>query len=181
MLIDPDAELVARTGRGDRAAAQALMARHLPKMTMLARRMLSDPVEAEDVVQDAFMRLWTHAARWQPGRAKFETWLYRVTLNLCYDRLRRRTTAPIDEALEVPDTAAGPEALHANTVLSASIEAAMAELPERQRAAILLCHYQECGNIEAAEILGISVEALESLLARGRRALRAKLEHLRDQ
>src|SRR5690242_4942142 len=180
MLVDPDAELVARAGRGDRAAAQALMARHLPKMMQLARRMLSDQIEAEDAVQDAFMRLWTHAARWQPGRAKFETWLYRVTLNQCYDRLRRKSTASIDEAMQVVDPAAGPEATHENTVVAASIESALAELPERQRAAIVLCHYQECGNIEAADILGISVEALESLLARGRRALRTKLQHLRE-
>jgi len=84
MMIDPDAELVARVGRGDRAAAAALMARHLPRMLALARRMLSDPAEADDAVQDAFMQLWTHAARWEPGRAKFGTWLYRVTLNKCY-------------------------------------------------------------------------------------------------
>lgn len=180
MLIDPDAELVARTGRGDRDAAQTLMTRHLPKMMMLARRMLNDQTEAEDAVQDAFTRLWTHAARWQPGRAKFETWLYRVTINQCYDRLRRRTGAPLDEAMDVPDPGAGPDAAHENTVLAASIDAALAELPERQRAAILLCHYQECGNIEASEILGISVEALESLLARGRRSLRARLRHLRE-
>lgn len=180
MLIDPDAELVARAGRGDRAAAQALMARHLPKLMSLARRMLGDPAEAEDAVQDTFVRLWTHAARWQPGRAKFESWLYRVTLNQCYDRLRRRPMAPLDEALAVPDPAAGPAADHERTVLAASIEAALAELPDRQRAAIVLCHYQECGNIEAAEILGISVEALESLLARGRRSLRGKLGHLRE-
>jgi RNA polymerase sigma-70 factor (ECF subfamily) len=179
MLIDPDTELVARAGEGDRAAAQMLMARHLPKMTTLARRMLADPVEAEDAVQDAFLRLWTHAARWRPGQAKFETWLYRVTLNQCYDRLRQRTHAPIDEALEVPDAAPNPEARRQSGELAASIEAALAQLPERQRAAILLCHYQECGNIEAADILGVSVEALESLLARGRRALRAKLELLR--
>jgi RNA polymerase sigma-70 factor (ECF subfamily) len=181
MLIDPDAELVARAGRGDRAAAQALMARHLPKMTALARRMLPDAAEAEDAVQDAFMRLWTHAARWEPGRAKFETWLYRVTLNQCYDRLRRRTLAPIDDAMDVPDPAESPENVHESTVLAASIDAALAQLPERQRAAIVLCHYQECGNIEASEILGVSVEALESLLARGRRALRKKLAYLRDE
>src|ERR1700760_1362685 len=156
-MIDPDTDLVQRAGQGDRAAAQALMARHLPKMLTLARRMMGSQAEAEDAVQDAFLRLWTHAARWQPGRAKFETWLYRVTLNQCYDRLRRRTHAPIDEALDVPDTAAGPEAVQQNTELAASIEAALAELPERQRAAIVLCHYQECGNIEAADILGVSV------------------------
>ncbi len=181
MMIDPDAELVARVGRGDRSAAQLLMTRHLPKMLALARRMLSDPVEAEDAVQDAFMRLWTHAARWQPGRAKFETWLYRVTLNKCYDRLRRRPTAVLNEALDVADPAPGPAANLENTAISLQIEAALRALPERQRAAIQLCHYQECGNIEAAEILGISVEALESLLARGRRTLRAGLMHLKDE
>jgi RNA polymerase sigma-70 factor (ECF subfamily) len=180
MIIDPDAELVARVGRGDRAAAQALMSLHLPKMLSLARRMLSDPVEAEDAVQDAFMRLWTHAERWQPGRAKFETWLYRVTLNKCYDRLRRRPGARLEEAAEVADPAPGPEASLHNAALAQQIEAALAALPERQRAAIQLCHYQECGNIEAAEILGISVEALESLLARGRRTLRTRLAHLKE-
>jgi RNA polymerase sigma-70 factor (ECF subfamily) len=181
MMIDPDAELVARVGRGDRAAAAQLMLRHLPKMLALARRMLSDSTEAEDAVQDAFMRLWTHAARWQPGQAKFETWLYRVTLNKCFDRLRRRPTLAIDSAMAVADPAPGPARNLENAALSEEIEAAMAALPERQRAAIQLCHYQECGNIEAAEILGISVEALESLLARGRRALRARLMHLKDE
>ena len=180
MIDDPDAELVVRAGRGDRAAAQELMARHLPKMMTLARRMLSERGEAEDAVQDAFLRLWTHASRWEPGKAKFETWLYRVTLNQCYDRLRRRVPANLDEAVEIPDAAPSPETNLANAVLSAQIERAVAGLPERQRAAIVLCHYQECGNIEAAEILGISVEALESLLARGRRTLRVQLGHLKN-
>jgi RNA polymerase sigma-70 factor (ECF subfamily) len=180
MIEDPDGELVARAGRGDRSAAQALMARHLPRMMTLARRMLASGNEAEDAVQDAFLRVWTHAARWQPGKAKFETWLYRVTLNQCYDRLRRRTTAPLDEAAQVPDAAPSPESALGDAAVAAEIERAIAELPERQRAAIVLCHYQECGNIEAAEILGISVEALESLLARGRRTLRAQLAHLKN-
>lgn len=180
MIVDPDAELVARVGRGDRAAAQTLIARHLPKMLALARRMLSDPVEAEDAVQDAFVRLWTHAARWQPGRAKFETWLYRVTINKCFDRLRRRPGAGLEEAGDVADPAPGPETNLHNAALSARLEDALMALPARQRAAIQLCHYEECGNIEAAEILGISVEALESLLARGRRTLRGRLGHLKD-
>jgi RNA polymerase sigma factor (sigma-70 family) len=177
MIEDPDAELVALAGTGDRTAAQSLMARHLPKMFTLARRMLGDPGEAEDAVQDAFMRLWTHAARWRPGAAKFETWLYRVTLNQCYDRLRKRATARLDEAANVPDPAADPQRALASADLSAAVARAVLDLPERQRAAILLCHYQDCGNIEASEILGVSVEALESLLARGRRQLRQRLQH----
>lgn len=180
-MIDPDADLVARVGRGDRAAATALMARHLPRMLALARRMLTDPVEADDAVQDAFIQLWTHAARWEPGRAKFGTWLYRVTLNKCYDRLRRRPTAPLEAAAHVADPAPAADATLQNTAISAQIEAALAELPERQRAAIQLCHYEGCGNIEAAEIMGVSVEALESLLARGRRTLRGRLSHLKDE
>lgn len=179
-MLDPDADLVARAGRGDRAAAEALMTRHIGRMLALARRMLTDAAEAEDAVQDAFIQLWTHAVRWEPGRAKIGTWLYRVTLNKCYDRLRRRPTARLEEAAEVPDAAPGPDAHLQDAAISAAIEAALAGLPERQRAAIQLCHFQDCGNIEAAEILGVSVEALESLLARGRRTLRSKLEHLRD-
>lgn len=181
MHNDPDADLVARVGRGDRAAVQALMARHLPKMLSLARRMLSDRTEAEDAVQEAFLKLWTHAARWRPGPAKFETWLYRVTLNQCYDRLRRKPVLGLEAAAEIADAAPGPEAALENAALAAEVEAALAELPERQRAAILLCHYQERGNIEAADILGVSVEALESLLARGRRTLRTKLAHLKER
>lgn len=180
MVYDPDTDLVARVGRGDRAAAQALMARHLPAMLALARRMLSGQTEAEDCVQDAFLKVWTHAARWQPGKAKFETWLYRVTLNQCYDRLRKRPTEPIEAAADVPDGSDPPDHGLEVAALESEVSAALAGLPERQRAAVLLCHYQERGNIEAAEILGISVEALESLLARGRRALRVKLSHLRD-
>lgn len=180
MIDDPDAELVARAGGGDRAAAQALMARHLPKMSSLARRMLGDANEAEDAVQDAFMRLWTHAARWQPGQAKFETWLYRVTLNQCYDRLRARKTVDLDAALHVVDPQPSPESRLSDATVAHAIASAVDELPERQRAAIVLCHYQECGNIEAAEILGVSVEALESLLARGRRSLRIRLSHLKE-
>ncbi len=180
-MIDPDTDLVQRAGQGDRAAAQALMARHLPKMLTLARRMMGSQAEAEDAVQDAFLKLWTHAARWQPGKAKFETWLYRVTVNKCYDRLRKRPGSSLDEAAEVADPAPAADTVLENAALAGEIEAALAVLPERQRAAILLCHHQECGNIEAAEILGISVEALESLLARGRRTLRARLGHLREE
>ena len=180
MKFDPDAELVARAGTGDRAAAQALMARHLAKLLTLARRMLGDRSEAEDAVQEVFLRLWTHAARWQPGKAKFETWLYRVTMNQCFDRLRKKPTAELEAAAQIADPGPGPDARLDNAALTLQVDAALAQLPERQRAAILLCHYQECGNIEAAEMLGISVEALESLLARGRRTLRTRLAYLKE-
>ena len=160
-------EDVAGAGRGDRAAAARLVARHSPKLLTVARRMLGAQAEAEDAVQDVFLKLWTHAARWQPGKAKFETWLYRVTLNACYDRLRRRGTEPLEAAAAVPDERPAPDAGLDGRALASAVEAALAVLPERQRAAILLCHFQECGNLEAAEIMGLSVEAVESLLALG--------------
>ena len=178
-MQDPDAEEVAKAGRGDRDAAARLIARHSAKLFGLAQRMLASRAEAEDVVQEVFLRLWIHAGRWRPGGAKFETWLYRVTLNQCYDRLRRRPTQPLDEAIEVADETAQPGAQLDESQLGQEVARALETLPERQRAAILLCHFKECGNIEAAEIMGLSVEALESLLARGRRALRSRLQHLK--
>ncbi len=180
MASDPDGELVARVGAGDRAAARLLVARHLDKLLAISRRMLGDAAEAEDAVQDTFLKLWTHAARWQPGGAKFETWLFRVAINACYDRLRKRGHVSLDEAPESPDPGPGPERALQNVELYRSLQAALDALPPRQRAAILLCHYEGRGNVDAAEILGISVEAMESLLSRGRRTLRASLGHLRE-
>jgi RNA polymerase sigma factor (sigma-70 family) len=179
-MHDPDAEDVAKAGRGDRSAAARLIGRHSPRLLTVARRMLGSPAEAEDAVQDVFLRLWTHAARWQPGKAKFETWLYRVMLNQCYDRLRRRPSMPLEAAAGVADDAPPPGGGLDEDALGREIGRALDALPQRQKAAILLCHFQEQNNIEAAEIMGISVEALESLLARGRRTLRAQLAHVKD-
>src|SRR6201996_1138160 len=109
-MHDLDAQDVAEAGGGDRAAAARLIARHSSRLLTVARRMLGGQAEAEDVVQDVFLKLWTHAARWRPGKAKFETWLYRVTLNACYDRLRRRGGERLEAAMEVADAAPAPEA-----------------------------------------------------------------------
>jgi RNA polymerase sigma factor (sigma-70 family) len=178
-MHDPDAEDVAKAGRGDRDAAARLIARHGAKLLTVAQRMLTNRAEAEDAVQEVFLRLWAYAGRWRPGGAKFETWLYRVMLNQCYDRLRRRPTRPLEEAAEVADEAALPGARLEESQMGQEVARALETLPERQKAAILLCHFKECGNIEAAEIMGLSVEALESLLARGRRTLRTRLQHLK--
>lgn len=173
---DPDAELVREAGAGSSRAAEALVRKHLPRMLGLARRMLSDPIEAEDVAQELFLRVWKEAPNWRPGAAKFETWMHRVALNLCYDRLRRRREIPDAEAgMSVPDPAPSAHEAWLAAQRAERVRAAMNELPERQRAALTLCHFQERSNIEAAEVLEVSVEALESLLARGRRALKAAL------
>lgn len=167
-----------RAGRGDPAAIQALVARKLPRILALATRMLGDAAEAEDVAQEAMLRVWRQAPKWQPGAARFDTWLHRVGLNLCYDRLRRRRETPVADPPEQPDPGPAPDAGLAAADLGVQVDRALAALPERQREAIVLCHYQELSNIDASALMGISVEALESLLSRGRRALRAALAEL---
>ena len=176
---DPDADLVSATAAGDRAAAAALMDRHLTPILRLAHRMLGDAVEAEDVAQEVFIRVWRHAGRWKPGAAKFSTWMHRVAINLCLDRLRKRREVLSENLPELADMGDGPDGALLKAQTKKAIAVALARLPARQRAAIVLRHYQELTNIEAAESLSVSVEAIESLLARGRRRLRRELEDLR--
>ena len=175
---DPDEELIARIARERPGAANEFVSLKLARILALARRMLTEPMEAEDVAQEVFLRVWRQAPVWRPGPARFDTWMHRVTLNLCYDRLRRRREQPYAEPPDTPDPGPAPDrGLEASDV-GRAVEAAMAKLPHRQREAIVLCHYQELGNIEAAELMGISVEAIESLLSRARRNLRAALAPL---
>jgi RNA polymerase sigma-70 factor (ECF subfamily) len=177
---DTDDELVLRAGRGDPAAIRALVARKLPRILALAQRMLFDAAEAEDVAQETFIRVWKNAVNWRPGEAKFDTWLHRVALNLCYDRLRRRRERPTGDVPEQVDTGPAPDRNLLALDVGKRVEASLAALPPRQREAIVLCHYQELGNIEAAALMQVSVEALESLLSRGRRTLRANLADLAE-
>jgi RNA polymerase sigma-70 factor (ECF subfamily) len=175
-MNDPDVDLVRRAGAGDRKAAEALVARHLQRLLGLARRMLNDAAEAEDVAQEVFLRAWREAPRWQAREAKFSTWMHRVALNLCYDRLRRKRERPDPEAgLATPHPGASLHQEWLDRQRAAAVRKAVSGLPERQRAAIALVHFEEMSNIEAAEALELSVEALESLLSRGRRALKAAL------
>ncbi|ACC73213.1 RNA polymerase, sigma-24 subunit, ECF subfamily [Paraburkholderia phymatum STM815] len=172
---DPDAELLAGVGRQEPAAVRTLVARKLPGLLALATRMLGDRMEAEDVAQEAFMRIWKQAPRWREGEARFDTWLHRVALNLCYDRLRAHREEPADELPDTDDPAAAPDMQLEAQSRDARVRDALAALPARQREALVLSYYQELSNIEAAALMGITVEALESLLARARRSLRAQL------
>lgn len=175
-----DDALMARVAGGDAAAADALIARHAPRALSLARAMLRDPAEAEDVAQEAMLRLWRQAPSWAAGRARVSTWLHRVVSNLAIDRMRRRARLSWEDPPEQEDDA--PAVLDALAALERrdALRAALADLPDRQRAALALRHFAELGNPEIAERLGLSVEAVESLLARGRRGLAKRLEGRRD-
>lgn len=177
-IADPDEDLIRRVGQGDLAASQVLVERKLPRILALAKRMLNDPAEAEDVAQEAMLKAWKQASKWKPGQARFDTWLHRVALNLCYDRLRRRREIPTETPPDRPDEGPGPDRGLMALDVGRRVDAALALLPERQREAVVLCHYQELSNIDAAALMETSVEALESLLSRGRRALREALADL---
>lgn len=177
-VYDPDTILVVQIGKGDSQAAKTLMQRHLPKILALARNMLGDAGEAEDVAQEAFLKVWQHAAKWKPGQAKFASWMHKVTINLCYDRLRRKREIYTDKIIDrIDENNQDADQYIIDQQTSAYVENAIMKLPDRQRAAISLCHLRELSNIEAASIMEVSVDALESLLARGRRGLRAQLSN----
>lgn len=178
MTPDPDAALIQRVAVGERGAIRSFIALKAPRMLALARRMLGDAIEAEDVAQEVFVRVWKQAPNWRPGAGRFDTWMHRVALNLCYDRLRRRREDLTDDPPDQPDPSPNAEVLLQRRDTSASVQAALLSLPRRQREAIVLCHFQELSNIEAAELMGLSVEAVESLLSRARRNLRSALASL---
>jgi RNA polymerase sigma-70 factor, ECF subfamily len=169
-----DAELMPRVAEGDPEAFRALADRHINRLLALATRLLGDPSEAEDVVQECFLRVWRHAGRWKPNAA-VGTWMHRIAYNLCIDRIRaRRPTVPIDP-LDPPSNERPVDQRIQDTDIAKRVSLALTALPERQRGAIVLVHYQEMAARDAALIMEVSVEALESLLSRGRRALRAAL------
>lgn len=174
MSSDED-KLIARAQTGDRPAFQMLVETHVEKLHRLGYRMLGSREEAEDVAQESFIRLWKALPDWQAGRAKLSTWLYRVASNLCIDRLRKRREVGLPEDYDPPDPNARTERTVEDLQRRAAVKSALDALPERQRLAILLSHYEGCGNPETARVLGISVEAVESLLARARRSLKVSL------
>ena len=169
-----ETDQIARAVGGDRAAQAALVNRNMPIVFRVAYRMLQDRAEAEDVTQETFLRAWKTLPDWKPN-AKFSTWACTVALNLCRDRLRKKKPVLMDELPERVDTGLRPEEALASQQAQAGIVTKIGALPERQREALTLCALEGMTNIEAAAAMDVSVRALESLLARARRALRASL------
>ncbi|OAN52285.1 RNA polymerase subunit sigma [Paramagnetospirillum marisnigri] len=172
-----DDKLLQAVARGDRTAFRQLMDRHARPMLALATRITGNPDDADEIVQDAFMKTWSLAAKWRAdGPASFGTWLYRVVLNACLDRKRRAPFSPLEDAGDPADPGIAGVDYAMGRQREAVLAAAMADIPSRQRQALALYYFSDLSAPEAARVLDLSVSALEALLVRGRRALRDLLQ-----
>ena len=178
----PDSALLVAVANGDAAATRVLIARLAPRLLAHASRVLNDRAEAEDVVQETLVRLWKIAPEWRQGEAKVSTWCFRVLVNLCTDRLRARKPAVDIDAIAEPaaDLQSVVEKM-TDVARRDALSAALNTLPDRQRQAVVLRHLEERSNPDIAEIMDIGVEAVESLVARGKRALGAALQGKRAE
>lgn len=171
-----DATLLAKTAHGDSASFRILVERHIGNVTAIARGMLRDPAEAQDIAQEAFLRLWRHAGELELGSGGVKPWLRRVVSNMCIDRMRAsRNTTVTDEVPDRAEPATQGTALEEQD-MAARVRKALDALPERQRQALTLFHFEGMSQLEICDVLDISEDAVESLLARARRTLKTALK-----
>jgi RNA polymerase sigma-70 factor (ECF subfamily) len=177
-----DEQLMAAVAAGDRRAFDRLVARHLGRVHAVAARVVASPAEAEDVAQEVFLKVWGAAGRYRPARARFTTWLYRVTINQAVNHRSRvmRRDRPMADAGDPPDPAPGAEATLLAEAEAAALARAVADLPDNQRLAISLTYTAGLPNAEAAAAMRVSLKAFEALLVRARRRLRTWLADLGD-
>ena len=171
-VTDPDADLIFGLKDGDKRALAGLMGRHMQTIHKQAFYMLGDQMAAEDVTQAVFLKTWEHMTVWQPGQAKLLTWMRRVTRNACLDILKKKKPIYTDIVPDIEDTANSPFETLSQNQRQARVGAALAQLPENQRAALTLSYYQSVSQREGARIMDISESAYESLLVRARKALK---------
>jgi RNA polymerase sigma-70 factor, ECF subfamily len=172
---DDDAELLARSARGDRRAFDEIVARHGPLALRVAARMALDRQSAEDIAQEAMFRVWRRADEFDARRARFTTWLYRIVVNLCIDFRRRPQSVALPEGYDPADPAAtAAEAIEIDE-RRVALTRAIDQLPSGQRAALTLVYDEGLSGAEAAQVLGVSIKAVERLLARARARLRVIL------
>jgi len=166
-----DDALLQLYANGDQAAARQLTVRLAPRAYKQAYRLLGVQADAEDVAQEAMMRVWKIAPEWRSGEAKVTTWLYRVVANLCLDRLRKVQSTSLDAIDEPIDPSPSAADDMQSSARHDALQVALMGLPERQRQAVVLRHIEELANPEIADVMETSVEAVESLTSRGKRAL----------
>jgi RNA polymerase sigma-70 factor (ECF subfamily) len=172
-----DEALMKRIAEGSETALRALADRHIGRMLRLAEKTLGSAAEADDVIQEALLRIWNHAGSWRRERSRLTTWIYTIVYRLCIDRLRRPHTAPLEVAADVPDPAPGAHETLQQSEDLMRLAAAMHALPPRQRAALTLFYYDEISGEEAAAILAVSRRAFWSLLHRSRQSVQAFMEN----
>ena len=161
---------------GDDGAFRLLAERHLRPLLRLAQRLLGDAMAADDIAQEALVRLWTNAASWRSSRSRLGTWLHAIVVRLCVDRMRTRRRFSAEEPTELESPTPGAlEALSRQGELR-QLAAALESLEPRQRAALTLHYYEERSGQEAAEIMGMGLRAYWSLLHRAREAVRARFQ-----
>ena len=170
-----DEELVSWSAGGDRRAFDEIVGRHGPFALRVAARIIPDRTAAEDIVQDAMVRAWNQCDRFDPGRAQFRTWLYRIVVNLCIDQRRRVSPEPLPETFDAADPGAAADQILAASERDIALATALRALPGRQRAAMTLVYDEGVSGAEAARILGLSAKAVERLLARARSTLRESM------
>jgi RNA polymerase sigma-70 factor (ECF subfamily) len=170
-----DAELLALSADGDRCAFDAIVIRYGPYALRVAVRLVSTRAVAEDLVQEAMVRAWSQAKRFDPGRASFNTWLYRIVVNLCTDERRRTQPEPMSDKFDGPDQDALPDETMEAAERHARLATALRALPARQQAAMTLVYDEGMSGAEAGRVLGVSAKAVERLLARARGSLRGRL------
>ena len=176
-----DNALMQAVAQANQKAFSILMRRHVPTMVALARRITLNVSDADEIVQEAFLRVWVNAPRWDvDGTALFRTWLHRIVTNLAIDRRRKPQSSPLEAAGDPPDPLKDTAGDLERSDEAQQVRRALAQLPPRQRAAIALCYLEEMTAMEAAKILGLSTGATEALLVRARRSLRNILAFIKN-
>ncbi|HEX2386465.1 MAG TPA: sigma-70 family RNA polymerase sigma factor [Candidatus Binatia bacterium] len=171
-----DGELLALIQSGSQYAFGVLVRRHTDRFYRLAYRYVQNRETAEDIVQDAFLKLWEEPSRWQPQRqSRFTTWFYKVVVNLCLDWQKKKRPQSLPEDMPIVDDRERPEDAVVRAEEQRRLEAEIAALPERQRAALNLCFAEGVSNQEAADIMGVNLKALQSLLMRAKATLKERL------
>jgi RNA polymerase sigma-70 factor, ECF subfamily len=172
-----DHELLALIQDGSHDAFAVLVRRHTERFYRLAYRYVQTKETAEDIVQDAFLKLWEDPRKWQPERkSKFTTWFYRIVVNLCLDWQKKKRPVALDEKLPLPDEREMPDAAMIRAQEEKMLEKEISALPERQRMALNLCFDEGLSNQEAADVMGLHLKALQSLIMRAKATLKERMK-----
>lgn len=176
-----DGSLIRLIQEGKHEAFAEIVNRHSKRFYNIAYRLIFNKNDAEDIVQEAFLKLWEKRLFWDQNKeAKFTTWFYKIVVNLCLDHNRKKKPEPLSEDMQLIDKKQGQEALLHEKQKQAILDRSIQELPERQQLALNLCFYEELSNQEAAEIIGVNLKALQSLIMRAKMTLKEKVRQYLD-